>query len=67
MPPDPQRRHNTNKKREGLTALPIPLSEALELPYYVEWTEQMPHAEGGMHSLADTLTRSPQATQPTST
>ena len=55
------------KKREGLTSQPIPLSEALELPYKVGWTEQMPHAEGGMHSLADTLTRSPQATQPTST
>ena len=33
------------KKREGLTSLPIPLSEALEQPYKVGWTEQMPHAQ----------------------
>ena len=55
------------KKRDGFTSLPIPLSEALELPYKVGWTEQMLHAERGMHSLADTLTRCPKATQPTST
>ena len=67
LPPGSQRRHNTNKKRESLTTSSLPLYEDLELPYYVEWTVQMPHAEKGMHSLADTLTRSPQAIQPTST